>query len=88
MHQYHEDYNYQIRLLARNYKAPLVDLAADFDQYDDLFDDAPRDPIHFNRRGHEVAAEAIYHFLETNIDSLEVWSRPGKQPWSDPAVVR
>jgi len=78
MHRYHADYNYQIRLIARNHKAPLIDLAAEFDRYDDLFDDAPRDPIHFNRRGHEIAAETIYRFLEAGMDSLDIRSRPGK----------
>ncbi|UCD16297.1 MAG: SGNH/GDSL hydrolase family protein [Candidatus Zixiibacteriota bacterium] len=65
MHEYHETYNMQARLLARNSKSPLINLTSIFDQHNDLFDDAIRDPIHFNAKGHHVIAEAIYrHFKE------------------------
>jgi len=68
MHIYHKQYNEMIRLIKRNFKTPVIDLATEFDKYDDLYDDAQYDPIHFNRKGHEVAASAIYKYLkETKI---------------------
>jgi len=68
MHQYHADYNFHARLLGRNTRVPVIDLAAEFDKYDDLYDDAAYDPIHFNAKGHEVAAETICrYFLEHQI---------------------
>lgn len=66
MHRYHYQYNYQARTAADNNRAILIDLAGEFDNYDDLFDDAARDPIHFNAGGHKVAAEAIYRYIEDN----------------------
>jgi len=66
MHRVHEQYNYQARLAAENGRAILIDVAAKFNEYDDLFDDAAIDPIHFNARGHEVAAETIYDYLKNN----------------------
>ncbi|MEW5922527.1 MAG: SGNH/GDSL hydrolase family protein [Candidatus Zixiibacteriota bacterium] len=70
MHLYHQYYNHQIRSLARETKAALIDLAAEFDKFDNLFDDASRDPIHFNAKGHEVAAEIIYEYIRTHPEIL------------------
>lgn len=66
MHTYHECYIRQTRLVASSTETFMVDLAAEFDKYDDLFDDAAYDPIHFNARGHRVAAETIYGFIKKN----------------------
>jgi len=66
MHVYHEYYNSQTRLLAKNSGVAVIDLAKIFDDYDNLFDDAPNDPIHFNAEGHRVAAAAIYEFIKEN----------------------
>jgi len=63
MHEYHKYYNNETKLLAKNTGTYLVDVAGDFNDYSDLFDDASYDPIHFNARGHLVAAEEIYAFL-------------------------
>ena len=63
MHIFHQYYNQQIHSLARSTGAGMVDLAREFDRYDDLFDDAANDPIHFNAKGHRIAAEAIYNHL-------------------------
>ena len=65
MHQYHELYNSQTRLVARNSGRELIDIAAIFNNYNDLFDNAPKDPIHFNARGHVVAANAIVDYLKS-----------------------
>ncbi|MBN2227191.1 MAG: SGNH/GDSL hydrolase family protein [candidate division Zixibacteria bacterium] len=70
MHDFHEKYNSQARLLANDLGVPLVDLARIFDGYDDLFDNAADDPIHFNAKGHRIAAEAIYKYLLTHPESL------------------
>ncbi len=71
MHQYHEYYNYQTRQLAKFNKIPLVDVAKIFNDYDNLFDNAPEDPIHFNDAGHRTAAEAIFNYFKQN-DTLLV----------------
>ena len=59
LHTIHEQYNMTIRELAKNENVPMVDLALEFDKYNGLFDDADYDPIHFNARGHRLAAELI-----------------------------
>lgn len=59
LHERHARYNLFIRQLAFDEGIELVDLAAEFDRRADLFDDAVQDPIHFNSRGHALAAELI-----------------------------
>jgi lysophospholipase L1-like esterase len=66
MHMVHKDYNLQTRTLASNATIPLVDIALEFDMYDNLYDDAPIDPIHFNAEGHRITAEAIYTYLKNH----------------------
>ncbi|MEE8575713.1 MAG: SGNH/GDSL hydrolase family protein [candidate division Zixibacteria bacterium] len=63
LHHMHFRYNQIIRKVARETGSKLIDLALAFDEYDDLFDDARNDPIHFNARGHSVAAGLIYRKL-------------------------
>lgn len=77
MHQYHEAYNMMARQAANTTVAESIDLAAIFNNYDNLFDDATNDPIHFNTRGHEIAAEAIYEYLKNN---SEVFTPPELPP--------
>lgn len=69
MHGFHYGYNDVTRYVANISSADLIDIAKRFDDFDDLFDDAATDPIHFNARGHAVAAEMIYEFLSS--DSAE-----------------
>ena len=57
-----------IRDIAAAYDIDLVDLAREFDNYENLWDDAPRDPIHFNARGHQLAARLIADYIENNIE--------------------
>lgn len=66
MHDYHEYYNYQTRQLAKFNKIPIVDIAVIFNDYDNLFDNAAEDPIHFNAEGHKTAAGAIYEYFKKN----------------------
>jgi lysophospholipase L1-like esterase len=66
MHRYHEKYNQVIRDLSTSENIDLVDLAREFDRYNDLYDDAPNDPIHFNARGHSIAAELIAKYIHEN----------------------
>ncbi|MBD3403408.1 hypothetical protein GF420_10970 [candidate division GN15 bacterium] len=63
LHNFHYRYNEIIRRVARDTRAELVDIALRFDRHDGLFDNAAMDPIHFNARGHAVAAEAILELL-------------------------
>lgn len=71
MHRFHNFYNLQARTAARNTGSLFIDLAVIFDGYDDLFDNAANDPIHFNPRGHRVAAEAIFRHLFENSELLK-----------------
>jgi len=59
LHTKHEKYQNEIRRLGFKEQIPVVDLQSVFDNYNDLFDDAHGDPVHFNARGHIVAARAI-----------------------------
>ncbi|MFQ6007768.1 MAG: SGNH/GDSL hydrolase family protein [Candidatus Zixiibacteriota bacterium] len=63
MHRYHEKYNQVIRNLSTSEGIDLVDLAKEFDRHNDLYDDAPNDPIHFNAKGHKVAAELLTQYI-------------------------
>jgi lysophospholipase L1-like esterase len=65
MHVLHQYYNDAIRLTAASFSLGLVDLAAIFDRRSDLFDDVKRDPFHYNARGHALAAEEIFRFLQS-----------------------
>ncbi|MCH9030737.1 MAG: hypothetical protein IIB00_00550, partial [candidate division Zixibacteria bacterium] len=68
MHEVHAQYNLEIRRIAFENNIELVDLANEFDKFDDLFDNAEKDPIHFNSKGHTVAAQTILKTLkEINI---------------------
>ena len=60
MHEMHYYYNDVTREAAAIYSIRLVDLAAIFDQYDNLFDSVATDPFHYNSRGHALAAEEIF----------------------------
>ncbi len=59
LHTYHEFYNAVVRQVAREQNCRLVDLAEELDQYEGLFDDPMVDPIHFNEKGHQIAAAAL-----------------------------
>jgi len=65
LHMYHEWYNAVIREVALAESCLLIDLAAAFDSYPNLFDEPTADPIHFNERGHELAARLIAEFIRS-----------------------
>ncbi len=67
LHKYHQKYNEAVRRLAREEGIDLVDLAEEFDKYPDLWDDAQYDPIHFNAKGHRLAAECIAQYLKEKV---------------------
>lgn len=67
LHAYHERYNKIVREVAAAENAGLVDLAIEFDRYDGLFDDPLVDPIHFNARGHRLAANTIAEYLRREV---------------------
>jgi lysophospholipase L1-like esterase len=66
LHAFHEQYNRIMREIASEKNVELVDLAIEFDRYDNLFDDPLVDPIHFNARGHQIAGQFIYDYLMSN----------------------
>ena len=60
LHILHEAYQKEIRELAVGTNTLLVDLQPVFDQYKNLF---PVDPIHYNSKGNNLAATAIFETL-------------------------
>ncbi|MDD4050896.1 MAG: SGNH/GDSL hydrolase family protein [candidate division Zixibacteria bacterium] len=64
MHELHRYYNDAIRETAASFTTGLVDLAAIFDRRSDLFDNVKQDPFHYNIRGHVLAAQEIFRFLD------------------------
>ncbi|MFZ5981588.1 MAG: SGNH/GDSL hydrolase family protein [Candidatus Zixiibacteriota bacterium] len=67
MHAFHERYNEIVRAIAAEDSVALVDLAREFDRYDSLWDDAVNDPIHFNARGHDLAAQLIADYIRNSL---------------------
>ncbi len=63
MHNYHEKYNQVMRDVAASEGVGLIDLAREFNRFTDLYDDAQEDPIHYNARGHRVAAELLAGYI-------------------------
>lgn len=66
MHRFHERYNQVIRELSVSDSVDLVDLAREFAHYADLYDKALNDPIHFNAKGHRLAAELLAEHIREN----------------------
>lgn len=66
LHNVHSQYNDAIRTLAQHESIELIDLAAEFDKHDSLFELPSYDPIHFNSKGHRLSAE----FIARRMDSL------------------
>ena len=69
LHLLHSLYQRQITRVAELEQVRLVDLQAAFDQYHDLFDAPREDPIHFNIKGHTVAAAAVAEVVTPLITS-------------------
>jgi len=67
VHAFHARYNDSTRAVANREGVRLIDLAADFDRQGGLYDDAPRDPMHFNARGHDYAAGIIAKYIQDNL---------------------
>lgn len=65
MHRYHERYNDAIRAVASAEGVGLVDLAREFDTRKDLWDSTSHDWIHFNARGHLLAAQLIAQYMDS-----------------------
>jgi hypothetical protein len=63
LHENHLIYNDAIRETAAVHSVGLVDLAAIFDQYSNLFDNPEKDPFHYNKLGHDLAAVEIFKFI-------------------------
>ncbi len=63
LHAKHEKYQNEIRRLGQKENVPIVNLQEVFDNYNNLFDDAYGDPVHFNARGHMVTANEINNLL-------------------------
>jgi len=60
-------YQAEILRVSRMMQVTFIDLQRDFDEYDDLFDGAGEDAVHYNARGHEVVAQAIWLTLQPQL---------------------
>lgn len=65
MYRYHERYNDIVREVALSKGVGLVDLAREFDTRDNLWDSVSHDWIHFNARGHLLAAQLIARKMDS-----------------------
>ncbi|MBU8932506.1 MAG: SGNH/GDSL hydrolase family protein [candidate division Zixibacteria bacterium] len=72
LHSFHEKYNRIIREIASISNIKMVDLAVEFDRHTGLFDDPLVDAIHFNARGHHVAARIIHEHLTSVGRNVEI----------------
>ncbi len=58
-HMLHQRYQELIIRVGEYQNVPVVNLQIPFASYNDLYDDAHGDPIHFNEKGHEIVAKSI-----------------------------
>jgi lysophospholipase L1-like esterase len=66
-HIANKHYNAALRELSGEIKVPLVDVALLFEDRGDLYDSGREDYIHYNAKGHQVIAEAIYKYFQNEI---------------------
>jgi lysophospholipase L1-like esterase len=57
-------YNQALKELSKKIEVPLIDVALLFEDRGDLYDDGREEYIHFNAKGHQVIAEAIYEYFQ------------------------
>ncbi len=57
-------YNQALRELSERIKVPLIDVALLFEDRGELYDNGREEYIHFNAKGHQVIAEAIYEYFQ------------------------
>jgi lysophospholipase L1-like esterase len=62
-HLLHSNYQADVILVSQYEQVQLINLQVEFDRHNDLFDDIQNDPIHFNTKGHLVAAETIGNMI-------------------------
>jgi lysophospholipase L1-like esterase len=66
VHPVNQSYNNIIRMLARDQRYEVLDIAASFLNREDSYDNGTIDYIHYNSSGHILIARAIYEYLVTN----------------------
>jgi lysophospholipase L1-like esterase len=67
LHEFHAQYNNEIKLVAKTAGVELVDLAGAFEHHTGLFDQPTYDPIHFNAQGHQLAARLILETISRSV---------------------
>lgn len=70
-HMLHKRYQDLIIKVAEYQGVPMVNLQESFESHNDLYNDARGDPIHFNKKGHQVAAETIAEAIAPLVALLE-----------------
>lgn len=58
-------YNNALREFSQKGGVPLVDVALLFEERGDLYDEGREEFIHYNAKGHQVIAEAVYRYLQS-----------------------
>lgn len=56
----HQDYNRVVRKISKEEKLPIVDLVQKFHKREDLFIDPVNDKCHYNWKGSEIIARALF----------------------------
>jgi lysophospholipase L1-like esterase len=57
-------YNQALREFSQKIKVPLIDVALLFEDLGDLYDNGREEYIHYNAKGHQIIAEAIYRYFQ------------------------
>ena len=57
-------YNNALREFSQKIKVPLIDVALLFEERGNLYDNGREEYIHYNAKGHQVIAEAIYRYFQ------------------------
>lgn len=63
-HIANKHYNAALRELSEEIKVPLIDVALLFEDRGDLYDSGREDYIHYNAKGHQIIADAIYKYFQ------------------------
>ncbi len=79
-HIANKHYNKALRETTSEIGVPLIDVALLFEDRSDLYDKGREEYIHYNAKGHQVVAEAIYKYFQE--EGIAQPGNPGSSPQS------
>jgi lysophospholipase L1-like esterase len=79
-HIANKHYNKALRETTSEIGVPLIDVALLFEDRGDLYDKGREEYIHYNAKGHQVVAEAIYKYFQE--EGIAQPGNPGSSPQS------